>query len=166
MTVAKATRRRCGKCGRFLGAGVTGETCDRCTLKQREEVAAAAPRVNVAWPPPLPEEEQMALLPPLDPTPRPMTLYAERGIVIPRPSQLHGGPDPMEAVADEAPARRGAPPLGPRTTPSRRQAEPMLRSRVAGRARALRMPRVSPQVAVGLIIGILVGILVPILLTR
>ncbi len=165
MTVAKATRRRCDNCGRFLGAGVSGETCDRCTLKQREEVAAAAPRVNVAWPPPLPEEEQMALLPPLDPTPRPMTLYAERGIVIPRPSQLHGGPDPMEAVAMEAPARRGGPSLTPRAAPSRRQAEPMPRRR-APRLRQVRVPRVSPQVAVGLVIGILVGIVVPILLTR
>jgi hypothetical protein len=159
---ATPAKLRCRSCGRFLGAGASGELCADCDARVRAEAAIAMP-IEVEWPRPATDSDREALLPPLEPpqAQRTIALYAEEGIVIPRPSQLHGeGPGPEPGTA------RQGPQWSLRTAPVRRAAPARTREATPDRPTRRLSTEVKVAIAMGILVGILVGVVVPFLVSR
>jgi hypothetical protein len=160
--VVPPAKLRCRSCGRFLGADASGEVCADCDCRQRAEAAIAMP-IEVEWPRPATDRDREALLPPLEPPApqRTIALYAEEGIVIPRPSQLHGdGPGPEPGTA------RQGPQWSLRTAPVRRAAPARAREAKPDRPTRRLSTEVKVAIAMGILVGILVGVVVPFLVSR
>lgn len=175
-----AAGRRCESCGRFLPASRTEPLCASCAERGKTiavQVAAfpetgkddaarprrALPNVppSSSWPP-----RAQATAPPssADLLPAPTTL-TERGIIIPRPSELH----PARKESTEPPAMVSAAPTAPRSSARRNpmQATPVSATRhapgVGLRGDAV---RIAIQVLIALAIGIVVGVAIPFLMSR